>query len=387
VQEWHPQLVPEFYVVLSLAGLILLLRDQGARPFLGACLFFGGLVLQLYTGVYWAVFFVFCLTLGLLFSLLFFEFRTRLWDRLRANALTIGTAALLSLALAAPLGIHSVRTINEVGVRDYEGVRVLLSGWTSWLYHGGTSPLYGWLDEFLKSFQNPAFWEEVNGIGLISSTIVIAGFVAGRKRPVVLLLALVSAAAILVTLRTYDGASLWRYVHAIFPGAKGLRAVGRIGLFLYLPFAIAAAHWIQGRTTRVALVLTALLVIEQFVNIPTYDKRDFRRQIQEIASLLPGQGCEAFLLSPPRAYGSAALVHSVAIWTALESGVPTVNASSGAEAPGWSGFADTRVDDASDLARLRDTLAHWRAINGGRPRSLCWVRTDPRTGKPRVSLE
>ena len=60
MQEWHPQLVPECYVVLSLTGLIFLFRDEKRRPSWGGALFFGGLLLQVYTGVYWAFFLVFC---------------------------------------------------------------------------------------------------------------------------------------------------------------------------------------------------------------------------------------------------------------------------------------------------------------------------------------
>ena len=376
MQEWHPQLVPECYVVLSLAGLIFLFRDEKRRPIWGAALFFGGLLLQIYTGVYWAFFLVFCVVLALVFALCRRDWRNPLLNRLREQAWPIGGAAVASLVLVAPLMVHSVHTAQQVGTRSYEEVRYLLPGWTSWFQQMPGCLVYGRLYGFFDSHRNPSWWEDSNGLGFATTAMICLGFWAGRRRPLVALLGLVSVASVILTLRLPSGWSLWAGVYSVFPGANGVRAICRIAVFLTLPFAVAAATWIQGRAPRAGLLLAAILVLEQVGTLSSYEKRDYQFLVDRTSETLRGQKCEAFLFSPSkREVWSPALAHTVAMWTSLSTGIPTVNAWTSAYAPGWA-FYDTRVSTTEDIARLRTAIAKWRDLHDGYPRSLCWIHPD-----------
>jgi hypothetical protein len=97
IQEWHPQLAPEFYAVMSLAGLVLLFRTARPRPIAGSVLLFSGIVLQAYTAIYWAFFTWFCLALAAGFAVLRKEWRSRLISRSVANVRVLGLVGAASL--------------------------------------------------------------------------------------------------------------------------------------------------------------------------------------------------------------------------------------------------------------------------------------------------
>jgi hypothetical protein len=255
MQEWHRQLVPEFYVVLSLTGLIFLFRDEKRRPIWGAALFFGGLLLQIYTAAYWAFFLIVCVTLALVFALCRRDWRNPLLARLLEQAWPIGCAAVASLVLVAPLLIQSYNTAQQVGTRVYEEVRGYLPGWTSWFQQMPGSLVYGRLYGFFDSRRNPSFWEDSNGLGFVTTAMICLGFWAGRRRPLVALLGLVSVAIVILTLRLPSGWSLWAGVYSVSPGGKwGARHLSHRG-FPDLAFCRCGSDLDPGTNTACGFVV------------------------------------------------------------------------------------------------------------------------------------
>ena len=102
LQEWHPQLVPAYYVVAVFAGMWLLLAQPGrsrTSTRLSMLLIFGGGLLQLYTAFYPAWFLIFSCSIAFLFALFRSEYRAPLFASLRQEWLAVAIASGLSLLL------------------------------------------------------------------------------------------------------------------------------------------------------------------------------------------------------------------------------------------------------------------------------------------------
>ena len=263
------------------------------------------------------------------------KYRASLLARLRQEWPATVIACGLSLLLLAPFVIHSLAGMKTLGRRPYTAVQALLPGIMSWFKQNTANWMYGWLDPYLHIKDNPIFWEESNGLGIVTYGLVILGFWIGRKQPLMRLLAVVSIVLFVVTLRLPGGASLWKFFYLTFPGAGAIRAVGRIGMFLLLPAAIALAvtlRQIRFRSSRLAVLCAVAVAAEQGVSSNMVDKFELRRMVNEVkATLRPD--CESFLLTPHRSQWPPVLAHTVGIWTQIATGIPTLNASSGGDPP------------------------------------------------------
>ena len=274
----------------------------------------------------------------------------------------------------APFILHSLEALKVLGAHRYETVQALLPGIPFWFKQSDLNWMYGWLDPHIRLEENPSFWNESNGLGAVTYCLVIAGFWIGRKSRLMRLLAVVSIALIVLTLRLPAGTSLWKFIYQAVPGAGAVRAVGRIGMFLLLPAAIALATALQRIQFRfspgIAVACTLFVAAEQGVSIRTFDKFEFRRMVDEVAKTIQPD-CESFLLSPHRTRWLPPAAQMVALWAEITTGVPTLN---GSEQPRNWPFLDPTIGSRAERAAVRDSLRRWHAAHSISLHSVCWVR-------------
>ena len=189
---------------------------------------------------------------------------------------------------------------------------------------------------------------------LMLSTVVFAVVIAIRLRgdrgaPAAVARSLLTVSLLIAVLPLRIGDfSLWRAVWMFVPGAKALRAVGRIELMVSLlaPLAIAASIWAlreAGRTIarhrpraqQVAVAAWCLLLLFEQFNVSTISRIDRSTQMAFIDQLAdpPGE-CDSFFILVPDGTGDVA-ANIDAMIVAQVSGVPTVNGYSGSTPPFW----------------------------------------------------
>ena len=189
----------------------------------------------------------------------------------------------------------------------------------------------------------------------------------------------------------YDQNSLWLRYHEIIPGGIGIRAVGRIVLFLLIPAALGLAALVQfleqKQRTLAPWIVVLVCTLEQGVTTESFDAAENRAAIARIARQVdPGQ--EAFYYRP-RQNRVSSTYHLEAMWASLATGVPTINGYSGYSPPGWDGFL---LVDAQPTVHPQDVLAQWErahglAPSGSRPLNCRQWRMVRNSGECRVASQ
>ena len=372
-------LVPSFYLVLATIALVELFRDpprSGARSaaWLRVALFAASLVAQFNSAFYPFWFYGLALLVAAAWTLVVPSLRRAAWPVVRRNAVPIVVCGGLAAIAIAPLAARYVAAAGDVGFRTYDPTKI--TQWFSWLLTGSSNWLWGWLDD------RPRFrpWSRsihANGLGFVTMLLAALGLWRARRRPLVVLLVLVTATMFVLTLRVHGDARAWRWVRVVVPGGEGLRAVARIGSLLAFPVAIGLALFFDGAMRRgrgwLLAVLAGLCVLEQVHRDLSFDRgfADFR--VARIVERIP-PGCRAFFLATTGG-ASDPDVHDDAMWAGLVSGVPTVNGRSGAVPPGWP-LADAHVASDDERGDLRRRLAAWSEARGLAPGDVCFVEVD-----------
>jgi hypothetical protein len=392
VRLGDPQFWPAFYMVMAFAGLYMLfMRDPAEltarRVYAGLALFLGGFSLQLYTSFYCAWFVVFATTLGLLFASLLSAPRSHLLNFLRRWWRTSLCAMALAAILVAPYVEAGWSMYRQSGGRNYAEAERYLPFLKTWIAQGPHHMLYGGLTR-LAGF-GPYEAEKFNGIGLITTVLVISAFVLFRGRPVVRLWGLVALSAILLCYKWPGGFSLWRFVYSGFPGAAGLRAISRISVFLLLPASIAVALAVDRIGTRVsgiaAIACLVAIGLEQAGSLN--DVRDFRKDSTQASIRLVARTirpeCRTFIFSWSRDLTTPEIMHVMGMWAQLDAGIPTLNGYSGNVPPGWP-LMDVAVTHFADRARVLNNIERWASSHAMDIKNVCWVLPEESDGTSRI---
>jgi hypothetical protein len=196
----------------------------------------------------------------------------------------------------------------------------------------------------------------------VTSVAVALGFWRARQRGGVAVLGI--TAVLLVLLATQVGpwraASPWNLVYAWVPGARGIRAVPRVGLVVLVAWAAGLALAVDALARwrpRVAAGFALLCVLEQGVADRSFEPMLDRERVNGIAREVPA-GCAAFVYTPPPDGWPPWHAQIDALWVADAAGVPTLNGYSGNAPPGW-GLEDCFVRAPADRARLDAAAAAW----------------------------
>ena len=385
-QIGHPQLLPGFYVIAAFAGLYLVLSESPAalprrRLYLGLLLFIGGAIAQLYTAFYYAWFMAFSAAVAFLYALSVRSSRDRLIAFLRQWWGPISVSISVAVILVAPAGAVYHGALKDVGPRQYEEVRHFLPNPAAWLAQGPDHWIYGPLNRRAGIGKNFGGQEMFNGIGLVTTVLVLAAVIRFRRRSAVVVWTLVGGTIVVTTLVWPGGFSLWRFVYGYFPAAQAVRAVSRVGVFLLLPATMALAlsiDWLADRVSPVAALLCVLAVFaEQAGSLngaPGYPKHGLSVAAEKIVHQLRPD-CKTFLVSLPKGQTSVSIMHLLGMWAQLFSGVPTLNGYSGQIPPGWP-LGDVAIANRVDRVRLYASIKSWMEHHGAEIENVCWIAPD-----------
>jgi hypothetical protein len=378
----HPQLEGQFFALLAIGALLMLLRPETTRRrgVAWAGLLVGSGVAQLYGGFYWGWFLFFFLLVAGVAALTSREMRPRLLTALRTHLPALVLFGVVGLAVLVPLLLHSRQAIQSVGLRSFGEAEGMVPRIWSWFYLGPTSWLYGWTNPFRQFQRLPVPWEHQLGVGLVTTVVAGMGLWHARRQPAIRLMLVVTAVTVLLSARYTGGHTPWFLIFKAVPGAAAVRAVARVGVWILLPAGVGLALFLQrqlsaGRTA-LAAGLGAFCLLEQGLSGPTFDRFEARADVQAVAARVRPD-CVSFFYAPTSGEFPDFKYQIDAILAAMEAGVPTVNGYSGNAPRGWA-LADNRRFDAAAAARLDTGLAAWVRSRGLPPESICRVEVPAR---------
>lgn len=372
----HPQLAPIFWGMIALHALARQWRAPGPRPWIWPWVYGLAMALQFYSGFYSALFFALGSAILLLVALVLPKARRAFLAGLRAPAVWgswLG-AGVVSLLTLEPMAAHYLEAAHTVGVREYWVVEAWLPRIASWLFLGEPSWIYGWLSP-LKAFQDlPMAHEQMIGIGLVTSALVILGFWRGWRVRASARTAGVTLAVLLVTSTYFPHVgSLWRIWYSVIPGVSALRSVSRIGIFLLIPAAYGLALWVESKPARWALAIgLGLVFLEQGRSVPSFDMPRARETITAIREEIESKNCSMFFADVVQAYEPPWKYQIDAMWAAVQTGIPTLNGYSGNFPANW-GLYDITVRSVPQLDELRNASKQWSLEHGLDPAQVCQV--------------
>ncbi len=314
---------------------------------LAACLYGAWLM----TGFYMVWFFtLFCIATALC-SLLVVPYRSIDWRSLGSAAwamripIAIVTAG-LALCLLPFLDVY-IPKVRETGQHGWAEVLVFLPPPLAILHVGHGNLLYGSLD---ASLVGRLLDIGENTVGLTPG-VLLAGAAGAVWRPRFghrTLLGAIGLGCLLTAVITLqvDGWSAWHWVFNHVPGARGIRAVSRVMLFLGLPMAMlctAALDRLWSHRPPLAVLLGMFLLLEQ-VNLAPQLGLD-RPMIDAVRAQLgtPPSSCRSFFTTeaaPPPSVTDVRLfglyhANTPAMFFSEWLGIPTINGFSTFNPPDW----------------------------------------------------
>lgn len=357
----HPQFFPRVYLLVAIDGLLSLGTGRAetvrARWLAAAELVFG-MVLQLWTAVYLAVFLVLLALLAVAWALVLPSTRAALGRRIRE----LWRSALASCAaiavLCVPLGLHYLRASAATGGRQWAEIEPGLPRPISWLYLGPANPWYLRLAALPSVRALPLPWEHAAGVGLLTLVVVLAGFWLAHRERMFLLLGVSVLTAVALVTAWEPGSSAWGALFRIAPALGVVRVMVRISLVLLVPLGFALTHALD-RVSRPALAfaLGIACALEQVSAMPSFDKVETQARVERIIHATPSACRTLFYLAlQPSGFGYAC--QTDAMWAAHDAGIATVNGYSGAQPTGWD-LQDCALTSEQDRARQERALATW----------------------------
>ncbi len=379
----HPQLFPGFYLVAVLFCLARVIEQPDRRraaPWVASLAAF--FILQVYACFYLAWFLTLALGLALVAALALPSLRPGTLGWLRRQApLLAGGLCLAGLALI-PFVQHSLRAAGSTGYREYDEVEMFLPRVASWFYFSPDHHLYGrFLPAALYDHLPIRSLEQI-ALGLVSPILAGIGLWRIRTTPWGKLLGIVSVTLIVMTLCLPGGASFWGLCYLVLPGARAIRAVGRVAFLLLLPLSAGAATFCDEQRGRKSLLVAALLVsmLEQVRSLPALDRFDARATTSSISRLMDPSAEAVFVtcrkpLDAPSFLDSLPPRWHLEVMTAsLEAGIPTINGYSGWWPTDWPFAGTVVVADAASEAEVERLLREWCRKQGIDRTRIQWIR-------------
>jgi len=381
----HQQFGPLFWLVLSLAGLTMMIREPTkpwpARGWIAGVAFWGGLVAQLYTAVYSLAFFILGLGAATVVVLFSGSLRKPFLMAVKKNLVPFLVVTVIAVALAAPITARYRATAATIGMHKQK--HVYLPKPIGWFLPGEGNRIYGkWQREMAFGVYRGK--TQTNGFGAVTLVTCLAGLWLGRRRHEVQLILAGFVGLVILTVTFPGGWSPWWVVRDLLPGAAALRAVARVGLMALFPAAVGLAIIVEYLTVRRRWIIAAVFIVvvaaEQPHRRPSFDKAAATNRVEQIASRIPADS-ESFLLV---VHGQSwdVYLHDDAAWAALCVGVPTVNGRYGHLPPGYP-FRTPRIGGPEDRVEIRNNLERWVVEGGGDPEAAAMIEVAPRPERKR----
>jgi len=376
----HQQLVPQFCLLVTLAGLIMIFgRSRKLSPagwWIASIAFWFGLVAQLYTAVYPLAFFVLGLATAAAAGLAVRSLREPMLATVKRHAVPLGVVAVIAIAISAPLATRYRTAAGTLGMHSQGQIH--LPKPLSWFLPGNSNRVYGKIQKGLDLTDYRGL-SQTNGVGGVTLVACAVGLWLGRRRRVVQLMVVGIGGLVLLTITLPGGWSPWWVVRELVPGASALRAVARVGHMSLFPAALGLAIVVDALTTRrrwiIAAVLVFCVVVEQPHRRPSFDKAAAVARVERIAAKVPAEADTFLLVVNGPSWDK--YLHDDAAWATLDAGIPTVNGRYGHFPPGYP-FRTPWIRQPADEAEIRANLGGWVSENAGAAGGAALIRVAPR---------
>ncbi len=266
--------------------------------------------------------------------------------RLRRHGRDLAADAAIAAAVFAaalvPFFYVYLPVLAITGGRSYPETFSFMRNWRDLLDVGPGNWMWGTRLGAYYARVNPPYGETGLGIPPLSALTAAACLVVFRKRPFVAVTGLASVTLYAITVR-FGIHSLWWLLYQAVPGAKGIRAPGRmnhlvvLGVSILCAAAIAATlDWARGRRWAAAAAggLAVILLAEQ-----ANAGGDGFGRAGEIAFFralaAPPAVCRDFFSVGPRMAGSPFVGQIDAMLVARRYSISTLNGYSGWSPPDW----------------------------------------------------
>ena len=381
----HQQLAPLFWLVLSIAGLIMMFREPArpwpARGWIAGVAFWGGLVAQLYSAVYSLAFFVLGLGATTVVVLVSGSLRRPFLIAVKKNFVPFLVVTVIAVAFSAPITARYRATAATVGMRKQ--TQVHLPKPIGWFLPGEGNRIYGkWQRELALNVYRDS--TQTNGFGAVTLMACVAGLWLGRRRREVQLVVAGAVGLVLLTITFPGGWSPWWVVREIVPGTAALRAVARVGLMALFPaalgLAIVVSRIAEKRQWFFAAALILCAVIEQPQRWWIFDKDAVVSRIERIASAVPADAKTFLLVLKGPSWDE--YLHDDAAWAALAAGVPTVNGRYGHFPPAYP-FRTPWIRGSQGGGEIREILDAWVISGGVDPEAAAMIEVAPKPQRKR----
>lgn len=317
VQIGHAQLYLQFYMIFSITSFCCIKYEN--TKFKNNILFLTGtlmFVLQLYTSYYFGWFTVFGAVTAFVISICYPDLRKIIFKKLVDYRKEIFFCGILSFILLMPFINHYLAVGSKF----------------SWELSYLPTPLSlvsskSFLDDliihnkFLKIFNG----EIIDGIGFITSVIVLIGLLKFKNRLQILL---------------YIGLVLYFFInphanyllYTYFPGAVAIRAAGRCIFIILIVLSVGLAKFLQQQKIAVAMTFALIVILEQIPYQTEFFWTKSEHNIHLKRYIIPKQ-CKAIY------YGNTTYVEDLDImWFANNNNIRTSNGYSGYVPPYLNGF-------------------------------------------------
>ncbi len=377
-----PQLLPLFWGMFAIYSLYRILEDTNEealerRKSVWVFAFGVFLVLQVWSCFYPSFFLILILLISFLVSLFNADNRSRFLKLLFQYPLPLIAVGIIGLIAISPMVLAHLSVVEELGWRTYRIKS--LPVWASWFFPGTHSLFYGGLSDF--SFFNMHFGNQhQNGVGFLTATLSLYGFILNRNRPLVRSVFLTTLAVILVSTNLFGGFSFWRFIYDWIPGAGAIRYPSRIGMYLTIPCAIGLALFLdsfrRSKKVWVLIVLIAFCIGEQLQFRPFRENVDYQRSIDYLTTKIAKEIQKAPVT--PSAFVLVATDNKIkkikalrrceralqvaSMWASIELKLPTVNGHYGQDPINWR-LQRLITSTNEDLFRVKLALEKWLKFN------------------------
>lgn len=176
--------------------------------------------------------------------------------------------------------------------------------------------------------------EHVTGYTPLFLFMCLVGSVAAfRAKERVLMTLAVTSAVLALLVMSVDGHSLWTVAYYLIPGARGVRVIARMFIFLSFPMSILIASALhREQASRTLLVVTLAFLMAEQVNLSPDMKIDVAQQLSALDRVsAPPTECKAFYgihNTPFQSWSEGAMAMYVNIQSMLiadQVNLPTIN--------------------------------------------------------------